>query len=110
MSISRCDICYELKAVACSSEVTIEANLSATTTYTVFLEDKFGQFHTQEIETDGSGTLALDITQFDEGMFTQYSGSYELSVSTDESISTYEMLIINGVSYPCVKLSFFKVD
>lgn len=110
MSISRCDICYELKAVACSSEVTIEANLSAATTYTVFLEDKFGHFHTQEIETNGSGTVALDLTEFDAGMFTQYSGTYELSVSTDASDSTYEMLVINGVSYPCVKLSFHQVD
>ncbi len=110
MSISRCDICYELKAVACSEELTIEGSLTAVTVYTVFLQDKFGHFHTQSVTTNGSGAFTLDLTAFDAGMFTAYSGSYELSVSTETTSSTYETLVINSVSYPCVKVSFYDVD
>lgn len=110
MSISRCDICYELKAVACSDNLTISPGLTALTVYTVFLEDKFGHYHTQEITTTGGGAFTLDLTAFDAGMFTAYSGSYELSVSTDASDPTYETLVINGTSYPCVKLTFHSLD
>lgn len=110
MSISRCDICYELKAVACGDSLTIDPNLTALTVYTVFLEDKFGHYHTQEVTTTAGGAFTLDLTAFDAGMFTAYSGSYELSVSTETTESTYETLVINSVSYPCVMVTFYNVD
>ncbi len=110
MSISRCDICYEYKATACADGLTLEAGLTALTVYTVFLEDRYGHFHTQEITTTAQGDFALDLTAFDAGMFTAYSGSYELSVSTETTYSTYETLVINSVSYPCVKVMFYNVD
>ena len=111
MSITRCEICYELKVAACTTEeITLSPALSFLTVYTVFLEDKFGNFHTQSVTTTGAGAFTLDLTAFDPGMFTAYSGSYELSVSTSEVSPTYETLEINSVSYPCVLLSFYNVD
>ena len=110
MSISICDLCYKIERPSCQDEITIVAGLAPTTEYTLFIRDKFDHDFTQAITTDSSGDITIDMTEFPEGMFTEFSGSYELSVSTEDLYSTHEPLTIGGVEYPCAILDFIKVN
>lgn len=110
MSINICDLCYTMERPTCQDEITLDFGLTPATEYTLFVRDKFDHDYTQTITSDGSGLLVVDMTAFPEGMFTEFSGSYELSVSLDETVSTHETITIGGSDYLCVILSFKALD
>ena len=109
MSINICDLCYDLVGEACYSSLFIEAGLSATSDYTVHIEDKHEHSYTQDITTDDQGDITLDLTLFPDGMFTAFSGSYIVTV-TQVGETAVESIIVDGQDYSCVKLVFQEVN
>lgn len=110
MSISICELCYKIERPACQESMTIEMGLAPSTEYTLFIRDKFDHDYTETITTDPDGSMIIDLTAFPEGMFTEFSGSYELSVSTNDLYSTHEAITISGTEYLCVIIDFIKVN
>lgn len=108
MSINRCELCYEKVVSGCESTITFNVGLTPSTSYTVFLEDQNSNIYTRTLTTNGSGAFTLTVSDFPDGMFNAYSGSYEISVSTSSSIDTSEELTISGNSYYCILLKFQK--
>ena len=108
--MDNCSLCYHLKAQSCYGSLHITAGLTHNHSYTVFLEDHHGHFHTQSVTSDNSGNFSLDLTAFPEGMFTAFSGTYELSVSTSAVSSTYETITIAAATYDCIAIDFVDVD
>lgn len=106
MSINRCDLCYNVKVLSCTDTIEINAGLTPSTQYTVFLEDNHSNIYTRTLTTDGSGAFTLTVSDFPDGMFNAYSGSYEVSVSTSATEDTSEELTIEGSSYYCILLTF----
>ena len=110
MSINICDLCYEMTGEACYSALFFEAGLTPSTAYTVWIEDKNEHLYTQSVTTDSGGDITLDLTDFDEGMFNAFSGSYIVTVSTSATSQTIEELTIQGQAYQCIKVTFQDIN
>jgi len=110
MSINICDLCYELTAVSCYGLINLEVGLDANTSYTVFIQDKFVNYYTETIISDGIGSLLLNLDNFPDGLFTPFSGYYTISVSTNSLNNTFEDLTLEGETYSCIKAKFIDVD
>jgi len=110
MSCQDCDECLEVTGVACYSILDIVAGLDADTSYTVFLKDRHGNYFTQDITTDSAGDFQLDLTAFDDGMFNQYSGAYQLEVSQNALWpENPEVLTIGYEEYACLVIKFQNI-
>ena len=107
MSVNICDLCYEMTGEACYSALFIEAGLTPTTDYTVWVEDRNDRIYIQAVTTDSGGDITLDLSAFDEGMFNAFSGSYIITVSTSQTI---EELTVQGQAYQCIKVTFQDIN
>lgn len=105
-----CDSCYEMDYIACYSQVSFIAGLTPITEYTIFVRDRHGNFFTQEVVTDADGNFELDTTLFPEGMFNQYSGTYEISASLSPLFTTSETMTIGYEEFNCIKINFHNVE
>jgi len=103
-----CSTCYEVKLAACSGTVEVLAGLGASTSYKVRITDKFGNQYFDDIVTDGAGNFDLDLSAFEEGLFTSHSGTFifEILDASDEKV----VLTLNDTEYTCVSISFFNSD
>lgn len=106
MAITFCSTCYPLSGVACGSSLDLTAGLSPLTVYYVWVKDRFDKRYVQEVTTDGSGDLTLDLTAFPDGLFASYTGSFIITVSTSETEDTEEEVTIGTVDYTCYIVDF----
>jgi hypothetical protein len=95
--------------IACYSIASFVAGLTADTDYTIFVTDRHGNLYRQDITTDGAGNFDLDLTLFDEGMFTADSGCYTLQASLNDLVPIPEIMIVGYQEYTCIKISFLDI-
>lgn len=107
MALTSCESCYVQSVESCSSAVTLAVGLTATTDYTVWLQDKFETIYKQDVTSDGSGNIELDLEAIDLS-FTPYSGEYLITISTELETNTAEDLTISGSNYNCINMSFYN--
>jgi len=77
MSINRCDLCYELIVEPCQSSYVFPTGLPSET-HTMVLEDMHGNIFTEISVPDGSGNWTIHADMYPDGMFNQFSGTYEV--------------------------------
>lgn len=108
MSINRCDLCYELQVSACESSYTFPIGLSHNQTYTMVLEDLHGNIFEQDgSPTQGSGGLwTITVSDFPEGMFNAYSGTYEITFEHDGVLVP---IVLDTTEYQCIVMKFKDV-
>ena len=106
MSINRCDLCYVKTIASCGSTIEFNVGLTPSASYTVWLYDQNENIFTRDVTADLTGDLTLTISDYPDGMFNAYSGSYEISVSTSSTEDTSEELTIEGSTYFCILLKF----
>ena len=104
-----CDSCLEIEGVACYAILSITAGLTPDTDYSIFITDRHGNQFRQEVTTDEDGDFTLDLTAFDEGMFTENSGTYTLTASTSALMSTEETFVVGYTEYSCIKIKFLDI-
>jgi len=109
MSINLCDTCGEVNLVACQDTIVIDANMTPSTSYTVWLTDHHGNNYTSSVTSGVDGSLTIDTTGFVEGLFSPNHGKLELTVSTSATEETFETITYNSGSYSCLILSFKNV-
>lgn len=107
MALTQCESCFLQPVESCSTNVTLAVGLTASTAYTVWLQDKFETFYKQDVTSDLSGNIELDLEAVDLS-FTPYSGDYLVTVSTSSDTNTTEQLTIATVHYNCINLSFYN--
>lgn len=109
MSINICELCYEMTVPACQTSYSILTGLSHVNFHWLFLEDAHGNIFKQKgktLQPDGKAWV-LDTTDYPDGMFNAYSGSYTLTWSDSDDIMDQVDLEINDQIYPCIILHFF---
>ncbi len=107
MALTQCESCFLQPVESCSTNVTLAVGLTASTAYTVWLQDKFETIYKQTITSNGSGNLVLDLDAVDLA-FTPYSGDYLITISTSADTNTTESLTIAGGTYNCINMSFYN--
>ncbi len=112
MSINRCDICKELEFEACIDIIILQAGVTPSTEFTVWIKDKSDHSYTTTVSSGIDGSLTINMTDFtDKGLiFTSSSGTFELSLSTSDTEDTGETITIDGDEYPCITLSFYDLN
>lgn len=112
MSINQCDICYTIVAEPCDDTYDIPTGLDENTIYTMVLEDHHGNLY---VKTDAQPSgqpgnpVTITTSSFDKGMFSQWSGSYEIWFTDGGIEGTQQTLTIGGKEYPCVLMTFKDV-
>ena len=109
MSVNRCDLCYELVLNPCQESYTFATGLD-NTLHTMVLRDIHGNIFTEMQNPDGAaGLWTIHASMYPEGMFNQFSGSYEVyfveGTDTDNVSST---LYINEQEYQCILIKIRK--
>lgn len=105
-----CSACFEMEGVACYSILTVVAGLTPDTEYTIFLEDRHGNMFRQTVTTDSEGDFTLDLTAFDDGMFTSNSGCYTIIASLNPLLPEPELMVIGYSEYECAKVKFLDIE
>lgn len=111
MSINRCDICYHYVGEACQGTYEIPTGLSAGT-YTLVLEDQNGNVYMDTAAVAGAGSghpVTITVSDYPDGMFNQWSGSYEIYFTDGGFDGTQKTLSIAGKEYPCILMTFKDV-
>ena len=106
MSINVCDLCYSLVVSQCSNSYTLPITLIPSTAYNMWVEDMHGNIFQYSSTTNGTGKFTLITTEFPQGMFNQWSGTYEVTFNYSLDNQTYEPFTIDGGTYQCMLLSF----
>lgn len=112
MSINICDLCYVMEVPACQSSYSVDIGLSHTIFRWMFLEDEHGNVFVQKGKTlsTGNNPWVIDTTDYPEGMFNAYSGSYTLTWANSNDINEAIDVDIDSESYPCVILKFKDIE
>lgn len=100
-----CNCCFNDYISNCASEIIINAGLTPGTEYTVEIKDKFDNLYNQNVTTGVDGELTIDITQLPDGLFTQYSGDFTITVFDGCDTVT---LTLNETEYTCIDFSVKK--
>lgn len=110
MSIDFCDECYEVNGLACGSSVTLEAAFTPGNTRYLWVENPRNpqEFYVDQVTVNGSGDLVMTLSAYPDGMFTEYSGSYRVTVSTSQTVDTNETITVGAKNYKCYILRFNK--
>lgn len=106
MSINRCDICYHYVKASCADTISFQTGLDPNETYTIVIEDQNGNNYVkQDIEMGGNG-YTINVADYPEGMFNQWSGSYEIYFTDGGFDGEQQTLTIDGKEYPCILMTF----
>jgi len=91
---------------SCSSALTIKAGLATSGTYNCEITDKFNNHYNPSITIDLYGSVLLDITQFPDGLFTPYSGTFQLMLynASDNSPVSFTLC---GTTYNGFSITFY---
>jgi hypothetical protein len=112
MSINRCDLCYELIVKPCQNSYVFDTGLP-NTTHTMVLEDMHGNIFTEVNVPDGvSGEWTIHADQYPEGMFNEFSGTYEVYFTLGASggiDGDLTPLTIDGTEYQCILIKVKNV-
>jgi len=68
---------YEVQLPVCLKNVIIPTS-ELDTLLMIEITDKFGIIYQQEVQSDLNGFITIDMTLFDDNMYSQYSGEYYL--------------------------------
>lgn len=83
---SNCDVCKELSQLL--SNLVIAAGLTASTSYYVWVVDKFGNIFRDQYTTNLAGSFTLLEANYPTGMLNPYAGAFEIFVSMDQDGDT----------------------
>ena len=100
-----CDECYDV--VICSCEnfcLAPDGGITAGEDYILTLIDKFGDEYTQEITATAYATLCVDVSQFPDGFFNPFAGSWEITLATALDPGTDIQVVYGSISYTCISL------
>jgi hypothetical protein len=103
-----CSECYESEFVACYSHLFLDVSLNPSTTYYIWLKDKFNNFYITPVESDTNGDLHVPIADFPEGMLIENTGTFTLYISTSTAVNTKEEFTISDTDYDCIVFSLTK--
>lgn len=104
--ISFCQECYSASYPECE-DLNMGVGLAASTAYKALVTNHFGQKYTQDVTSDGSGSIVINVDTFPTGFFNPYSGSYKLEV-TDSQGYIQNMTIAYG-GYSCVSFDIYSI-
>ncbi len=111
--ITPCDACYNYTLSACPSSAasfTIKGSLGNTLSREWYVEDKFGKVTHGTATTNAGGDLAIPVSEFPEGYFMEFSGSFTIYVKANEASTSVLDMTFNAVTYECVRLNFQNID
>ena len=103
-----CGSCFEQDWIACYGILTIEAGLDADTGYTIFIQDRHGNYYSQAVTTDSDGAFTVDLTAFDEAIFHKDSGCWTITASLNALVNEPEIMVIGYQEFTCVKVNFYE--
>lgn len=106
------NICYTYfpaQAAVCSESLLIKANLSVSGSYTCILTDKFNNRYTSSLSVDSQGSVSLDLTQFPQGLFTSFAGTFQLTIY-NQADNTPVPAIMCGTTYNGFTITFYNTN
>lgn len=114
MAIKLCSKCYVFeKSVDCGNAnnqvITVGVN-SNNTNYTFWMTDKFGNYWLYTNTSSNTGELTLNLNEFSDTMFTEFSGSFEVTISLSEINNVIETFEVDSVEYECFVIKFVKTN
>lgn len=110
--MATCQECFTIELPSCTLKILIlpESGLSPDTDYKIVIKDKFGNRYQLTVITDENGFIEFDVADFPEGLFTPYSGSFELTIIESRDTTCVPLpLTFCDVEYECISFSFYKV-
>lgn len=96
-----CDECYELSVSDCLP-ITINTNLTPSTSYWLICLDKFANRYDVAFTSDASGDFIIDVDDFPANLFNEYAGKFEFVVSLSQTNVSPVAMTINSTTYNCI--------
>lgn len=113
MAINVCNRCYVFEigstCITSGDRITVYVE-NDNYNYSFWLTDKFGNYWVQDTSSWNDYHLELDLGVFPEGMFTEFSGTYEVTVSESTTSNEPVVFTVNGVEYDCFIIKFIKTS
>lgn len=107
--ITPCDACYVYRLPACPPDdenIVLKASLGNAQSRVWYVEDKFGKVTSGTGTTTAGGDLAIPVSEFPEGYFTEHSGQFTIYVKSTTTSATVLDLTFGGTTYECVRVNF----
>lgn len=101
MSCKTCFDDYICKCVPYNDTIILNTNVPAGS-YTYILTDKTGRKFSGTATRETDGTLTIAISDFPEGFFTEFSGSFFIEIFTDDGCTPVPILLAK--KYDCIEL------
>ncbi len=98
---------FHASVASCSSSLTIKAGLATSGTYNCVVTDKFNNHYNPSITIDSYGSVLLDLAQFPDGLFTPYSGAFQLMLYNVSDNSPVSMTLC-GITYNGFFITFYN--
>lgn len=113
MPLSPCDTCFNYTLSACPDadefiELQPSSGLTDGETYYWWMTDKFDRVYLGSAEY-ADGAFKIPVDEFAEGYFTQFSGSFELYLTSGVYGDPLE-LTFGENAYTCILLDFAKMN
>jgi hypothetical protein len=89
-------------------DLNMGVGLAASTNYRAIITNHFGQKYFQDVTSDGSGSIVINIDSFPSGFFNPYSGFFKLE-ATDSNGYVQQMAIAYG-GYSCVSFDIYSLQ
>lgn len=105
--MSNCPKCASVHIPQCLDEVKFSLGLEPNKEYYWFITDKFGNRYYKVITTDLEGSFIINKTDVPDGLFTAYSGVFELVIK--ENYSGDEVVLsLNDQEFKCLQMTFIN--
>lgn len=105
--VENCEECFLLEFTDCDT-IQINAGVTPSTLFFLFVEDHFDKQYLVQVLTDGNGDFIINGGLFPAGFFNSYGGQYEIILATDDQgVNIVPMNIgAYGAPFNCALLSF----
>jgi hypothetical protein len=112
-TMTDCKKCFNVSLPACVSKIVINADLQANALYKALLRDKFDNAYQTIITADADGQLTIDTSVFSQGLFTPFSGPFNLSLykcsSNDDCECEPEAITFCKDEFECITITFYQL-
>lgn len=109
--LNTCDECYEVELPACPDTIYIYTDsLDVNEDFFTEFTDKFGnRYRLNPANANYGGVIAIDLSSLQDGLFTEFSGTWELRFYTDDECEELKELVFCDEVYECISITFYKI-
>lgn len=100
-----CNSCFEDYLVKCVDEITVYGQLAPLSTYSWVIKDKAGRRFSAEFTTDSAGFWTIPIEDLPDGLLTEHSGTFSLSVQDADTCKPKTMKVAKEVD--CIQFEIY---